>query len=118
MSVQTPRISGQIAEERIDHVVEWLEVTLGVRLTAFAAGVTSTDVARFAHGDARPGAEAERRLRNLYAVAWLLATRDGPATAHAWLREPNPELENRPPARLLREGQAPEAVWFAAAPAF
>jgi hypothetical protein len=31
---------------------------------------------------------------------------------------PNPELEGRAPADLLREGESPEPVWFAAAPTF
>ena len=34
----------RIDDERIDHVAEWLEVTLGMKLTAFAVGCTPSDV--------------------------------------------------------------------------
>ena len=32
--------------------------------------------------------------------------------------QPNPELHYRAPAELLREGESPEPVWFAASPTF
>jgi hypothetical protein len=109
---------GEIAAERVDRLAEWLEVTLGTRLTAFAAGLTTRELVRIAHGDAEPGADAEQRLRNLFAVASLLAARDGAGSAYAWLTEPNEDLGGRSPASLLHDGGTPESVWFAAAPAF
>jgi hypothetical protein len=109
---------GEIAVERLDRLAEWLEVTLGTRLTAFAAGMTTREVVAIAHGETDPAREAERRLRNLFAVASMLAARDGAGSAYAWLTEPNPDLGGRSPASLLHEGRAPESVWFAAAPAF
>jgi hypothetical protein len=108
----------EIAVERVDRLAEWLEVTLGTRLTAFAAGLTTRELVRIAHGDDVPGADQEQRLRNLYAVAYMLAARDGAGSAYAFLTEPNQELDGRSPASLLHDGRAPEAVWFAAAPAF
>ena len=108
----------QIAVERVDRLAEWLEMTLGTRLTAFAAGLTTRELVRIAHGDEPPGGDAEQRLRNLYAVASLLAARDGAGSAYAWLTEPNEELGGRSPATLLHEGGKPEAVWFAASPTF
>jgi hypothetical protein len=109
---------GRIESERIEHLVQWLEVTLGAKLTAFAVGARDADeLDRYAAGE-RPDADAERRLRNVYAVTWFFAAQDGPGAAHAWLLEPNPELGGRTPAQLLHEGQAPEAVWFAAAPIY
>jgi Protein of unknown function (DUF2384) len=108
----------QIAVERVDRLAEWLEMTLGTRLTAFAAGLTTRELVKIAHGDEFPHADAEQRLRNLYAVASLLAARDGAGSAYAWLTEPNEELGGRTPAALLHDGGKPEAVWFAAAPTF
>ncbi|MEA2428730.1 MAG: hypothetical protein QOF37_2358 [Thermoleophilaceae bacterium] len=108
----------EIAVERVDRLAEWLEMTLGTRLTAFAAGLTTRELVRIAHGDEHPGAAAEQRLRNLFAVASLLAARDGAGSAYAWLTEPNQDLDGRSPASLLHEGGAPESVWFAAAPTF
>lgn len=108
----------EIAVERVDRLAEWLEMTLGTRLTAFAAGLTTRELVRIAHGDEEPGREAEQRLRNLFAVASLLAARDGAGSAYAWLTERNDDLDGRSPATLLHEGGAPESVWFAAAPTF
>jgi len=107
-----------IAAERVDRLAEWLEISIGPRLTAFAAGISVGDLHRIVHRDDLPDAEIERRLRNLFAVASLLAARDGAGFAHSWLTEPNPGLDNRTPASLLHEGEAPESVWFAAAPTF
>ena len=108
----------QIAVERVYRLAEWLEMTLGTRLTAFASGLTTRELVRVAHGDEEPDEDAEERLRNLYAVASLLAARDGAGSAYAWLTEPNEELGGRSPATVLHEGGKPEAVWFAAAPTF
>jgi hypothetical protein len=109
---------GEIAAERVDRLAEWLEMTLGTRLTAFVAGLSTRELVRIAHGEAEPAREAERRLRNLFAVATMLAARDGAGSAYAWLTEPNQDLGGRSPATLLHEGGEPESVWFAAAPAF
>ena len=108
----------EIAVERVDRLAEWLEMTLGTRLTAFAAGLTTRELVRIAHGDDQPGEAEEQRLRNLFAVASLLAARDGAGSAYAWLTEPNEDLGGRSPASLLHEGGTPESVWFAAAPTF
>jgi hypothetical protein len=113
-----PGEHGEIAVERVDRLAEWLEVTLGTRLTAFAAGLTTRELVRIAHGDQDPGPDEEQRLRNLYAVASMLAARDGAGSAYAFLTEPNDDLDGRSPASLLHDGRKPEAVWFAAAPAF
>jgi uncharacterized protein (DUF2384 family) len=104
-----------LATAAVDHLAEWLVVTLGPRLTAFAAGAhTPEEVDRVAHGVA-PDAGLERRLRNLYAVTAFLAAQDGPGSAHEWLLEPSAELDDRTPAALLHDGEAPEVVWLAAA---
>ncbi|MEA2123474.1 MAG: hypothetical protein QOI80_256 [Solirubrobacteraceae bacterium] len=108
----------EIAVERVDRLAEWLEMTLGTRLTAFAAGLTTRELVRIAHAEEEPGREAEQRLRNLFAVASLLAARDGAGSAYAWLTEPNDDLDGRSPASLLHDGGKPESVWFAAAPTF
>jgi hypothetical protein len=108
----------EIAAERIDRLAEWLEVSLGPQLAAFASGVSPRHLAGIAHGEEEPDRDEERRLRNLYAVASFLAMRDGAGTAYTWLTEPNPELANRTPADMLRDGESPAPVWFAASPTF
>lgn len=114
----SPSDRGEIAVERVDRLAEWLEVTLGTRLTAFASGLTTRELVRIAHGEQVPPAEQEQRLRNLYAVAFLLASRDGAGSAYTFLTEANEELGGRSPASLLHDGGKPESIWFAAAPAF
>ena len=118
MFAQADIAGRDIAVQRIDRQAEWLEVTLGARLAAFAAGLTPRELARIAHREEDPDGEAERRLRNLFAVASFLAVRDGGASAYVWLTEPNPELAGRTPADLLHDGEPPETVWLAAAPPF
>jgi hypothetical protein len=118
MTYGNERLTGRIESERIDLLAEWLEATLGLRLTAFASNAKQTEIRRIAHGESCPVAALEERLRNLYAVTRLLTVRDRPASAPEWLMSPNPELEGRAPVDLLREGESPEPVWFAAAPAF
>jgi hypothetical protein len=108
----------EIAVERVDRLAEWLEMTLGTRLAAFATGLTTRELVRIAHGDEQPAPAEEQRLRNLFAVASMLAARDGAGSAYAWLTEPNEDLEGRTPASLLHDGGTPESVWFAAAPTF
>lgn len=111
-------LTAEIAVERVDRLAEWLEVTLGSRLSAFAAGLTTRELIAIAHGDQEPAEDAEQRLRNLFAVAAMIAARDGAGSAYAFLTEPNEDLGGRSPASLLHDGSEPESVWFAASPAF
>jgi uncharacterized protein (DUF2384 family) len=117
MTFEDDRTKGTNGES-VEHVAEWLEVTLGPRLTAYAVGVSASEIVKYAHGDDEPAAEVEERLRNVYEATWFVASTDGPGSAHDWLMQPNPKLENRAPADLLREGEPPRAVWFSAAPVF
>jgi hypothetical protein len=107
-----------IAEEPIDRIAQWLDLRVGAELTAFTVQVSAQDVGRMVAGELEPEPPAERRLRNLYAVAWFMVTRDGPGSAYDFLVEPNPELDHRSPVEMLREGSSPESVWFAAATQF
>jgi hypothetical protein len=108
----------EIAVERIDRLAEWLEVSLGPQLAAFAAGVSQRHLTEIAHGEEKPRADEERRLRNLFAVASFLAARDGAGSAYSWLTEPNSELAGRTPADALHDGDAPETIWLASATPF
>jgi uncharacterized protein (DUF2384 family) len=118
MTFEDERTHGRSDSQRIDHLAEWLEVTLGPRLVAYAVGVSPSDVCRFAHGDEAPSEDVARRLRHLYTATWFIASTDGPGSAHDWLTLPNPQLDNRAPAELLRDGQSPAPVWFEAATTF
>jgi hypothetical protein len=108
----------EIALQRIDRQAEWLEVSLGARLAAFAAGLSPRDLVRIAQREDEPEPDVELRLRNLFAVASYLVARDGAGSAYAWLTGCNSELEGRSPADLLHDGTPPETVWLAAATPF
>jgi hypothetical protein len=114
MTFQDERNQGGRDGQRIDRLAEWLEVTLGPRLVAYAVGVSPAEVCRYAQGT-EPDSAVEDRLRNLYTATWFIASTDGPGTAHDWLVEPNPTLENRTPADLVRSGEEPAPTWFSVA---
>lgn len=118
MTFKDERESRRPRQERIDRLAEWLEVTLGTKVTAFAVGVSQNDICRIAHGEEEPGIEEEQRLRNLYEAAWTVAASDGPGSAQEWLVQPNPELDDRAPVDALRNGECPCAAWFNISPAF
>jgi uncharacterized protein (DUF2384 family) len=101
----------------IDVIASWLATNIGVRLVSYAAGMSRAELMRIAHGEGAD-ADADRRLRNLFAVCSYVAVVDGPGTAHDFLLEPNEELDGRTPADLLHDGAPPERVWLAAAPTF
>lgn len=50
----------------------------------------------------------ERRLRVAYQAAALIPERDAPEVVQAWFQGLNPQLDDRSPARLLREGDLDE----------
>ena len=114
MTFQDERTQASRDGKRVEQIAEWLEMTLGPRLTAYAVGVSPSEIARFAHGEA-PTSEVEQRLRYLYTATWFIASTDGPGSAHDWLCEPNPTLENRSPVDLLRAGEPPAPQWFSVA---
>lgn len=101
-------------------LVSSLADSIGRKLTAYVAGVKDTRaVDRWIEGK-EPYREAESRLRLTYQVVRTLLDHDPPKVVQAWLMGVNPELGDRVPLRLLREGDvaliAPEVL--AAARAF
>jgi hypothetical protein len=101
----------------IDVIAGWLTTNIGPRVVAYAADMSRADLIRIAHGEGAEG-DADRRLRNLFAVCSYMALNDGPGTAHDFLLEPNPQLDGRTPADLLHDGASPEKIWMAAVPTF
>jgi hypothetical protein len=90
-------------------IVGGLVQILGKKITAYLAGVKDT---RTVDAWLEPGRNEETsrlvdfdRLRLALRVAKLLASRDSKRVVQAWFGGLNPELEDRNPARLLREGE-------------
>jgi hypothetical protein len=104
-----------------DRLVRDLRDLLGAKLVAYIGSVKETRAVRqWADGERKPSADVMRRLRTAYHVAALLAERDSRAVVQAWFQGLNPQLDDVPPARLLREGQLDDAgpLVLAAARAF
>ena len=90
-------------------VVRELRDILGAKLCAYLGGVRETRaVHQWADGSREPGVAVQRRLRVALHVGAAIAAADGPAVAQAWLQGLNPQLADRSPARLLREGDLDE----------
>ncbi len=91
-------------------LVKELRDVLGAKLVAYIGGVKETRAVRqWADGDRRvQDPTDEQRLRLAYQAATLIAERDSPEVVQLWFQGLNPQLEDRSPARLLREGDLDE----------
>jgi len=88
-------------------VVAALTGVLGERLVAFISNVAETRAVReWASGDrpVRQRSTVEPRLRLALQTALMLAEHDSPAVVQAWFQGSNPQLDDRVPATVLREG--------------
>lgn len=100
--------------------MQWSEVVsrlvgiLGRKLTAYVAGVSDVRALDRWSAGAAPYRDVEARLRFVYQVARTLAEHDSPQVIQARLTGVNPELGDRVPLRLLRDGDldsvAPEIL--------
>jgi hypothetical protein len=105
----------------MDAVVAKLRDVLGARLVAYVAGVTETRAVReWVEGIRTPRSPVPERLRLALQVVEMLQGRDSAAVVQAWFQGLNPRLEDRSPARLLRDGDVEDvgAQILAAARAF
>ncbi len=104
-----------------DQLVRELREILGAKLVAYLGSVKETRAVRqWADGERKPSVDVVQRLRDAYHVAALLHQRDAPSVVQAWFMGMNPQLDDVPPARLLREGRLEDAgpAVLAAARAF
>jgi hypothetical protein len=90
-------------------VVKELVELLGSKLVAYVAGVTETRAVRqWAERQREARDPIPARLRLALQVALLIARHDNARVAQAWFQGLNPQLDDRSPARLLREGDLDE----------
>jgi hypothetical protein len=102
-------------------VAKELRDLLGARLVAYIGGVQNTRAVReWAEGGRAPSQDEQQRLRLALQVALLIAAADDKEIAQAWFQGLNPELDDRSPAPLLRDGTLNDAgsAVIAAARAF
>lgn len=91
-------------------VAKELRDLLGAKLVAYIAGVTET---RAVHQWAEASREPKdpilpERLRLALRLALLVSEHDNARVAQAWFQGLNPQLDDRAPAQLLREGDLAE----------
>ena len=88
----------------IPDLLSTLTSKIGKKLTAYVAGVDDVKtIESWIAGEPSPR-DAEKRLRLTYQIVMTLTTAHTPRVAQAWLIGINPELDDRVPLRLLREG--------------
>lgn len=85
-------------------LVARLTEVLGRKLTAYIADLKDVrGLDRWIDGT-QPYGNVEERLRLTYQVVRTLQEHDSPRVVQAWFTGVNPELGDRVPLRLLREG--------------
>lgn len=90
-------------------VVADLRDVLGARLVAYLGSVRETRaVNQWADGSRDPSDDVKQRLRVALQVALTLAGAESKELAQAWFQGLNPQLDDRSPAWLLREGDIDE----------
>jgi hypothetical protein len=119
-----PDLDGYATATRADtaELITDLRELLGARLVAYLGGVRETRAVReWADGERTiRDVDDEQRLRIAYQAALLIVTRDKREVAQTWFQGLNPQLDDRSPARVLRE-EKPEVggpLVLAAARAF
>jgi hypothetical protein len=78
---------------------------IGKKLTTYVTGVNDAKMIESWMAGEPSSSDAEKRLRFTYQIVMTLTIQDSPAVAQAWLMGVNPELGDRVPIRLLREGK-------------
>lgn len=104
--------------EPLATIASVLQEVLSRRVTAYTVGVKDAKtVGRWASGEITEirNPEVEQRLRDTYAIVQLLLNVDAPQTIKAWFVGLNPELGDRVPSEVIREGDAREAMLAARA---
>jgi hypothetical protein len=92
-----------------NEVAGGLRELLGPKLTAYLGSVKETRaVNQWADDGRAPSEQVQQRLRLALQVALLIADADDAAVTRAWFQGLNPQLDDRSPARLLREGDLDE----------
>jgi hypothetical protein len=92
-------------------LVNRLRTVLGARLVAYLGGVKETRAVRqWVEGQRSPSDAVAQRLRLAYQVTGLITeAQNSSAIVQAWFQGANPQLDDRSPARVLRE-EDPHAV--------
>lgn len=110
-SVSRPDYEAHVlaTRSRFPDIARELREILGAKLCAYLGSVKETRaVNQWAAGSRKPNADVQRRLRTALQAAAPIADADSAAVAQAWFQGLNPQLGDRSPLRLLREGDIDE----------
>jgi hypothetical protein len=89
----------------------FLAEQLGHKLTAYLAGGNDPKaVTAWARGTRRPRDGVRRRLRAAYQIFVLLQSGDADDAVRSWFIGMNPQLDDRTPADVLRDGDPREVL--------
>ncbi len=92
----------QAVRAPIAEVATYVQRVLGQRWTAYLAGVSDAKaVGKWAKGTRKPQPDSERKLRDAYQIATLIAMVDDEETARVWFAGMNPVLDHRAPAWVI-----------------
>jgi hypothetical protein len=95
----------QVMRMSVPEVVGRLADLLGGRLVAYLGSVKETRAVRqWMAGDRQPQGATSERLREALTVALMLSSKEERSTIQTWFQGLNPLLDDRSPARLLRDG--------------
>ena len=89
-------------------IVKELSSILGRKLVAYIAGAKDVRTVDSWTASAEPYRDAEGRVRLAFRVAKMLQQHETREVIQAWFTGLNPELDDRVPVRLLREGELEE----------
>jgi hypothetical protein len=109
MAVSTPPRPDLLAHREattleFPKLITELTTILGKKLTAYIASVKDTRAIERWMAGSEPYKGVDERLRLAYRLAKMISDHEGPRVVQAWFTGLNPELGDRVPARLLREG--------------
>lgn len=104
--------------ESFESIVEELRTKIGTKLVAYIVGVNETRAVReWAEGKRVPSSDTQDKIRFLFRIVNELERSEGLSIVSPWLQGMNPHLDDRSPARVLREGdfeQEATKILFAA----
>lgn len=100
------QIEKDAATTKMPKIADFLQASLGQKLTAYVAGLTDPKaVGAWIRGENDPRQPADMRLRYAYQVVRMLIEAYDAETAKAWLFGANTRLNDEAPAYLLRNAQ-------------
>jgi hypothetical protein len=99
---QLRRAHEQAVRASTAEAASYVGALLGQKWTAYMTGVADPKaVGKWARGVRKPQPESERKLRDAYQIALLLASVDDEDTARVWFGGMNPALDHRAPAWVI-----------------